>query len=227
MESRTRIDMTRWEFAWTALSILGLGVLAGWALFGKHRLIERAFDSGNAAEWVAAIGTWVIGAGAWRYARDGHLLRKRQMEESARDEVRLKATRLDAMILKAIKGTRPLAALNIVYEKDPADRLEGMVDIALQSGLEELKTLEWSDTERAILERPIAQQIAVMEIQKTTWTQYVAYGTVTWNPRSAAVLTSDKNDALKYYIKLARSLDSESRKLLELLNKARNALDVT
>lgn len=206
-----------------ALSAALFGVLVGWILFAEpHKL--GSGDFGNVAEWFAAIGTWVIGWGAWSYARDGHLLRMQQLSDAAKAERRIRVTRLETMMLKALYGKRPHSALEVILEKDPKARNEGLVEFAFKNGLEQLKGMEWTETERASLDLPVAIQLTLVENKKKSWIQFVSIYMHNWNAGSAAVLNGEKNQCLEGHMPLAAKLKDESEKLFELLKAERGKL---
>ena len=74
------------EYWSTVIAVLVMGVLLGWALFGKPRQLDRMLDSESLANWIAAIGTWVVGYMAWRIGTTSHEQKLREYEEKVAAE---------------------------------------------------------------------------------------------------------------------------------------------
>lgn len=160
MDSRKRVDMTSGEFAWTAFSILGLGVLAGWALFGEHRLIESVLDAGNAAEWVAGIGAWVIGFGALKWARIAH----EHAKAEAAERVRAAADRIRVQHLDLAHRLGHAASVFAMFEDLPQARLDNPTQndwkILLDQCLFRVKNAVWTQADRDSLDPEVAALFA-------------------------------------------------------------------
>lgn len=52
-----------------------LGAIAMAMLMTGYRIPFKCLEAGDASNWLAAFGTWIIGAGAWRYAGEANKLR--------------------------------------------------------------------------------------------------------------------------------------------------------
>ncbi|WP_457322381.1 hypothetical protein, partial [Stenotrophomonas sp. P5_B8] len=70
------------------------GVLS-WILFAAPGGTQIP-DSGSVADWLAAVGTWVIGYGAWRYAKEGHDQRISEYRERRATEAKARRAHLVA-----------------------------------------------------------------------------------------------------------------------------------
>jgi hypothetical protein len=105
------------EFYATLTAVFAMGALVGWGLFGTElQLINRAW--GSVAEWLAAVGTTVVGLGAWKYARETHL--HRVDEARASDQMRRrKAHALIAGVLDA--STSAIAILHSGEDRGALD----------------------------------------------------------------------------------------------------------
>lgn len=93
-------------------------ICVGWAI-GKFS------TTGNAADWVAAvggaaaaIGTWAIGIGANSYAREAQLYRLSQEAEAKRERCEARVRKLDYMISKAKLAGRQEGAFRLLLEGD-------------------------------------------------------------------------------------------------------------
>ncbi|MGV6482630.1 hypothetical protein ACTUVJ_002220 [Stenotrophomonas indicatrix] len=94
-----RLDMPVWGFVAALIGSFLMGALAVWIAFGfawtpdtkglRGWLYGLISSPGNVAAWLAAAGTWVIGYGAWKYAKEAHELRTREV--AVQQQTRLEA----------------------------------------------------------------------------------------------------------------------------------------
>ncbi|HGM5117999.1 TPA: hypothetical protein ACKPZZ_000156 [Stenotrophomonas maltophilia] len=76
--------------------LLGV-VITGVALLGSQMPL-KCFEAGNAADWAAAAGTWVIGYGAWKYAAVAHKQRIHEYRQSELRRIKDASVRAAAMV---------------------------------------------------------------------------------------------------------------------------------
>jgi hypothetical protein len=87
-QKRVRADITVREFYGTVVAVFMIGALFGWGAFGELPFPKDALEKSSLADFLAAAGTWIIGWGAWKYARAGH---QHQVDAASRsDQTRLK-----------------------------------------------------------------------------------------------------------------------------------------
>lgn len=194
MESRKRIDMTSGEFAWTAAGILGLGVLAGWALFGTHRMIDWVFETGNAAEWLAAIGTWVIGMGAWKYARDSFMHHAKRAEAAEHGAI-------NGILWKAQRAKRMKATSERILKQSPRYSNE-LFRHAMKFNLSVMSAVKWTETEKSYLSRETLRMLGSLEHSIFT---YLAFATEAHAavPNDLAIAGEETSDAAFAWFKQA------------------------
>lgn len=85
---------------------MGMGaVLASIALIGSE-IPLKCFSAGALSDWIAAGGTWVIGYGAWKYAREAHRQRLTEHYSAELRRLRLNYAQIAALRDRAalIKG---------------------------------------------------------------------------------------------------------------------------
>lgn len=130
------------EYWSTVIAVFIIGNLTGWALFGKPSGIRSVLQWGSVADLLAAIGTWVIGAGAWKYARDSH----RYQVNERRDA---KLTLLDNFIEKASRFSRFIAVFDGWEAKNDGD---GMVLLLVAKSITDTADdIRFTGEERAML----------------------------------------------------------------------------
>lgn len=123
--------------------LLGM-VITGVALLGSQ-IPLKCFEAGNAADWAAAVGTWVIGYGAWKYAREAHLLRERELEKDARRDRHLHAGRVQALREWAKIVRRPIKVTMDFEGDSEGGLLVGTVRGAAKGATKLLKLIPLDD----------------------------------------------------------------------------------
>ncbi|WP_414487498.1 hypothetical protein [Stenotrophomonas maltophilia] len=148
----------------TAFAFSAGAISAGWAV-GKFS------TSGNAADWVAAlggaiaaVGTWAIGIGANNYAREAHLQRideQARLERRSREE---QARRLNVIRLKLRRASRLNRPTRYALPKGFHGPLQ---DAPIMGGLLAipmiLETLKWLPEEVVMLDRIGQAMMATLE----------------------------------------------------------------
>lgn len=141
----------------TVTFLMGL-VLASITLIGSE-IPLKCIEGGNAADWLAAFGTWVIGYGAWRIARDSHHHRMEEYRatlQSKRDEISARIWKMrDFAINAAILHER----IKEFSEREDADRTPARLRPLLRVARKVLGRISWTDTDRAVLS---AEGVAVL-----------------------------------------------------------------
>ncbi|MDH1659887.1 hypothetical protein N5E02_00465 [Stenotrophomonas sp. GD03777] len=79
-----------------------IGAVASWFAFGAPRGVDLVANNGNSADWVAAIGTWVIGFSAAYYAHQAHMQRNDEIRERRLAELERKDVYLSGAMLKGV-----------------------------------------------------------------------------------------------------------------------------
>ncbi|WP_312368769.1 hypothetical protein [Stenotrophomonas sp.] len=107
------------------LAVALVGILLGgtitWFFFAAFWNYQVFASAGNAADWIAGVGTWAVGVGAAWYAREAHLQRVAESAQQSRE--RLEA---DSRILNRIRVKMTLAVwMGCVLGKQPATDAEG------------------------------------------------------------------------------------------------------
>lgn len=220
MDHRKRIDMTPWEFAWTAIAILGLGMLAGWALFGTPEFAKTIVEAGNGAEWLAAIGTWVIGSGAWRYARDAHRHRVAESISSREREIRSHRGRLSDLMSKAAFSIGIADVIQGYISKPPAEQTQLALRVQLNVTLDALEDIVWSDADRACLDETTGPLFAAYT-GAMKWYVMGAKARVKAVKNELIAITDYTREGLPDLLADAVKLSKATEKFALALNKAR------
>lgn len=132
-----------------AALLLG-AVLSALVLVGSDVPL-KCFEGGNLADWLAALGTWVIGYGAWKYARDNY---RHGMEEALRrkkQEEDRTIARIEAMIgicNQLLAVTRMVSNPPALYQSGDIElKTKALLDVALTW----LNDADWSDVDKTLL----------------------------------------------------------------------------
>ncbi|WDM61802.1 hypothetical protein [Stenotrophomonas forensis] len=89
----------------------GLSATLSWLIFAWADGTEK-FPWGSLGDWAAAIGTWVIGYGAWKYAAATFVLQSQQLEQADERSRRLRSAQLRGTETWAGLLIRPLFHIN-------------------------------------------------------------------------------------------------------------------
>lgn len=109
--ARKLSELTEAEFISNIAAAFFLGLLLSWLFFGSPLLLANEFQIGSLGEWLAAIGTFIVGFGAWKYARATHFhtLDRADEERIERlDQVRDEIAALRTLI---VRSNEPRAAV--------------------------------------------------------------------------------------------------------------------
>lgn len=128
--------------------LLGV-VIAGVALLGSQ-IPLKCFDAGNAADWIAAIGTWVIGIGAMKIAYDANVRRKQDVE--AERLAKLNAREAALRLIGTDARTAQAFESNLQSKFDGAGnvKLESL-RIFLEIAKKKLGTIRWDFSQKTEL----------------------------------------------------------------------------
>lgn len=131
----------------------GLGALFAYFLLMGSNIPLKCFDAGNAADWWAAGGTWVIGIGAIIYSA-----RELGLKVHERREKRLKELLEEMNIYKDPARRAKKAHITLIYLHGEMERLAefaagpgtpkvpaSVLDRLVQTVMEDLKDLVWSE----------------------------------------------------------------------------------
>lgn len=140
------------------------GVLMGWILFAEpHKL--GSGDFGNVAEWLAAIGTVVVGFGAWRYAREGHLQRVQETARALRRESNISRAILSAALMRAV-AVKGLPVLYNPSGDDPiATWTNGLLKSRVRTVRRVMDSIVWPELERVPVGRDIVRRLAIVDLR--------------------------------------------------------------
>lgn len=148
----------------TAFAFIAGAICAGWAV-GKFS------TTGNAADWVAAlagvaaaIGTWFIGIGANRYAREAHIQRLTEQARADRDALETRIRRFNVVLIKVVRAGNIRFVSNDALpslQEGPINLL-GMVG-AVKAASQIVGTLKWSGEEVLLVSVPLQQMLNAIE----------------------------------------------------------------
>ncbi|WP_336683687.1 hypothetical protein [Stenotrophomonas maltophilia] len=141
----------------------GLSAALSWLIFAWARGAEK-FPWGSLGDWAAAIGTWVIGYGAWKYAREAHALR---IVEVAATEARRLREEVGALRSISYRLETIANCANHLLGELPKgeERVSASgVGASLRSVLPLLKGTSWSEHERAKLSYSVIDTIGLIEV---------------------------------------------------------------
>lgn len=102
-----------------------LGGVLSWLIFAWVGGPSKSFSFGALADWVAAAGTWVIGYGAWKYAREAHNLRMREVIIQQQNQLETELSTLDQLKYRLDICTKCASLIDgIQINEDKIDRTD-------------------------------------------------------------------------------------------------------
>lgn len=126
-------------------AVIAAGIGIGMTLLTTGFAFHVFKETGNMADWAAAVGTWVIGYGAWKYAREAHLLRERELQQGARRDQHLHAGRVQAIREWAKLIRRPFKVTEAAENAAEAGLTVGSAQGATKGALALLKLIPLDD----------------------------------------------------------------------------------
>ena len=159
---RVRADVTLSEFWWTVAAVFLIGAVFGWGAFGHLPFPKEAIADTSLGEFIAACGTWIIGYGAWKYARASH---QHQLDESSKaDRKRIEADvlRVGLAINKIGLATGVLGAMQTLDEREYKVS-HGGAHYAIARCQRRLNRMILSDSEREALSDEHLKTLRVFE----------------------------------------------------------------
>jgi len=193
-----------------------LGAVLSWLIFVWAGDQTSVFGFGALADWVAAAGTWAIGYGAWKYAREAHVLRCTEVDDRATEERTLKERRLNYLISKASLATKFSAGFKGIQKDTPFHEMpkptkEGAFEI-LEGGL---GRLTWAAEDVARLPRACQTEVNNIEITVLQLRQFIRISAGT--EHTSTVYIQAIEDALSV-------LQAEGERLKSLIEEERDGL---
>jgi hypothetical protein len=141
---------------------------AGVALFAVGWFQVVFNEQGNPADWLAAIGTWVIGYGAWGVAREAHLHRKQELYETERRDRNAIRTRLMDMRFRVATATGVRGGLKRLLESEtPVNFVT--TKAVIQVGDDSLSELQWPESDRRCLDEHALRALASLTSEVSTF----------------------------------------------------------
>ncbi|HFK2917752.1 TPA: hypothetical protein ACGY79_003026 [Stenotrophomonas maltophilia] len=138
---------------------------AGMALFASGFLLLVWKEVGNPADWVAAIGTWVIGYGAWRIARDGHDHRIRESNQREARERDARNAALWQMVVKAVDAKVFADRAQAFVARPPQEQTLKSLLALIEVAISVFERKSWSDAERALLSQDGITALSSLEFE--------------------------------------------------------------
>jgi len=124
----------------------------------------KCFEGGSLADWLAALGTWVIGYGAWKYARDSY---RHGIEEALRRKAQEDGrtiARIDAMV----GICNQLLAVAKLVSNPPEIFRSGDIKLGtttlLSVALAWLGDADWADVDKTLLTKEAGGDLRLLRL---------------------------------------------------------------
>jgi hypothetical protein len=208
-------NITRQDLLSTAIGVFVIGCVVGWALFGQPAQLGAFLQAGSIAEWIAALGTLIVGFGAWKYARATHFHTLDRADlESIRgidSEIQsLLATR--HKIFRLTYGRSTLEALKLTKNVT-----QGMVRIGLENARGEVTSLSWGDGISMAFNNEATIQFATLQVKANVLKMMFDGILPTFPTGLEALLSEDQRNALSSIEVMSKELAQVASDTISML----------
>ncbi|MCX3879623.1 hypothetical protein [Stenotrophomonas maltophilia] len=190
------------------------GAAGSWWAFGAPRAVDLVADSGSTADWVAALGTAVVGLGAIWFAYEAHKLRLKEVFKEEEKDLTLEAGKLLATSYRleiARHPGRSFAEIRILDGRVDCD----FVQATLNTTLSALSGLEWKEDEIATLP---PECIPTMVVLQMSIKEYLDLGRILLpKAQSNRTLAAD-SATYSAVVEAAQELGTECEQAIEGIN---------
>lgn len=187
------------------------GAAVSWWAFGAPRAVDLVADNGSTADWVAAVGTAVVGLGAIWFAYEAHKLRLREVLKEEEKDLTLEAGRLLATghrLEIARYPSRSFAEISISDGRVDCD----FVEAALNTTLNTLSGLEWKEDEIATLP---PECIPTMVVLQLSIKEYLNLGAILLPKSQSNKTLAADSGTYPAVVKAAQELGAECEQVIE------------
>ncbi len=219
MGIKININLSQGSITFLFFSGFGLGVVITAVVLLGSQIPLKCFDAGSAADWFAAVGTWVIGAGAMKIAYDANV--KRKLEVDVENKAKLKAREVALRLIAAEASTAQLFERNLKEEFDAAGNVDYPgLRFFFEITLKKLGPIRWDSAQKSnlqldedtlkVMERTEHCLLAVMDYCERFLSQY---------PENLRSFNPKKSQLLRWMKEAASDLTRASEELERAVRK--------
>ncbi len=152
-----------------AVIALLIGVGLGMSIVTGGDAPFACLEKGNAADWVAAVGTWVIGSGAWKYAREAHRLRIYEVSSDKIDRIEQRQFALNN-IYSRLEITNFCMKLHADDANEDGTAIHANKLLAtIRTNVAEINRLAWDEPADLILGADIKDGLMALRISRESY----------------------------------------------------------
>ena len=200
-----------------AVIALLMGVGLGVSIVTGGDAPFACLEKGNAADWVAAAGTWVIGFGAWKYAREAHRLR---IYEVSSDKI----GRIEQRQFALVNLYSRLEVTNFCVKLHGDDTNEDDTVVygskllaTIRTNLREINRSAWEEPGDLILAPEIKDGLMALRISRDNYLSTSKDAEDAFRDQAQALL-SPEHDMLIELFEFAEIVATETEELMEQLS---------
>lgn len=176
----------------------------------------KCVEGGNIADWTAAFGTWVIGYGAWKIAKDSHQHRVNEYEAELRAKHEERKVRILRMRDAAANAAVLRPQLTAFCGKPFYERTNKGLRVLLGVAKKVLGPIAFSDADRATLPDNGIAKLGKLEFSLMHNLDLIETVLTVPLPQELAAATVSVED-LTPYIDAAKSLEAAAEALMAAL----------
>ncbi|MCS4233106.1 hypothetical protein [Stenotrophomonas sp. BIGb0135] len=192
------------------------GAVLSWLIFAWTGEPAKTFDIGSVSDWAAAAGTWVIGYGAWKYAKESHLQRVAEVRSTLRRENNALLNKLKIAKNRAAAAARGRSSIGDFFEREDSERTLLNARARVEVAEKFLTRLHWDDAEKVVLYPGALDVLDKLEVRVAAFLDMAArfrdeYPEITTDP------VTDDTLWIAYLIEQANAAGALSDELVGLI----------
>lgn len=185
----------------------------------------RCYEGGNAADWLAACGTWVIGYGAWKIARDSHQHRVDEYQVALRDKRDERRVRIWRMKEAAINASVLHSRLSDFSNKLDGERTVRTLRSVFRVAHKVLGSIALSDEDRTLLPADAIEELGRFEFE-LMFNLDLIQSFLERSAPPARQTTAISEDELSPYLEAAETFRASADALLDVLDDLPDELTI-
>ncbi|WP_329843537.1 hypothetical protein [Stenotrophomonas sepilia] len=154
MKTKKNGAVSKRDAAIACVISLGMGAILTAVILIGSDIPLRCVSAGAASDWMAAAGTWVIGYGAWKYAKEAHQQRMREYFEVEGRRIRTAYMQIWAL-RDRVSLARTAAVQMTMVDAAPDGSVELSARSACAVGASVLADLVWRPEDTILLSEKV------------------------------------------------------------------------
>ncbi len=209
-----------------AVALIGvvLGAIILWWIFARL-LGYQAFEcTEKAANWIAAVGTWIVGFAAAAIAYFGHDLKLRDRRAQRLDKIKNQMSHMQAIIMTARNLTFAMAAIDGYFRRRPLEQqTSSMVAQLAKDARGIVPDIAWSDNQKMVSEAQVLVHMLRIDVERQKFVGLL--DSIAMQPENPYLLTM-LTESSSMLLEEASALQKAARADLNCIKERHDRLEV-